>query len=120
MFCSRNTINLVMNNKMCLCLISLHTAVCGPCIKVRLYRARTRTRMFSSWNRLVIYRGTVQIECERERKHIFVHANDRLDCSQRVFFRSSRGYFAINQSASTSFVSFPLIETSTPDLPRKS
>jgi len=81
-------------------------------LKVRLYRVRTRTRPmrtrtrnFSNyaihiehdpavqnrWNSLVIWRGTVQIECGRKREYIFVRANDRLDCPQSdFFFRSSR------------------------------
>ena len=45
-------------------------------------RDRERERGFLSWNRLVICRRTVQIECEREREHFFVCANDRLDCPQ--------------------------------------
>jgi len=73
-------------------------------------RDRERDRGFSSWNSLVICRRTVQIECEREREQFFVRANDRLDCPQSEFFRRSRGFFAIFQSASIFLASFPQIE----------
>jgi len=48
-------------------------------------RARERESGFSSWNSLVICKRTVQIDCERDREHFFVGANDRLDCPQSEF-----------------------------------
>jgi len=52
-----------------------------------VYTERDRDRGFSSWYSLVIFRRTVQIECERE--HFFVRANDRLDCPKGPFIHSA-------------------------------
>ena len=86
-------------------------------IKCRSYRAQMRKRKecgFSSWNILVICRGTVQIECKHEQ--IFVTA---LIALRANFLRRSCGFFAINQSAGTSLASFPQVETCTPDHSKK-
>ena len=72
-------------------------------------RDRERERGFSSWISLVICKKP--FKCEREREQFFVRANDRLDCPQSEFVKSSRGFFTINQSESISLALILQIET---------
>ena len=59
-------------------------------------RERESEHGFSSWNILVICRGTVQKECEREQ--IFVRANNRLDCPQSEFSEKAARLFLLSTS----------------------
>ena len=63
----------------------IRCSVTAPLGSVFTEREREREPVFSSWNSLVTCRRTVQIECEREREHFFVRANDHLDCPQSEF-----------------------------------
>jgi len=74
------------------------------------FTERRRERVFSPRKSLDTCRGTVQIECE----HKFARVK-ALIAPRAIFSRKTSGFFAINQSSTTSLVSVPQIETGTPD-----